>query len=109
MFNRIGKDKAPKLYVFQRVKRDSQPKPSVFTRIAKGKKPLSSSPAQTESSIFNRLGETNEVQSFIPSHTERVLTLEVKINGSLKVIRRTLVITSCDASSNLKDKIKDEG
>ena len=39
---------------------------------------------------------------------KRVLTLDVKIDGFLKVKRRTLVITSCDASSNSKDGIKDK-
>ena len=39
---------------------------------------------------------------------KRVSTLDVKINGSLKVKRCTLVITSCNASSNAKDEIKDE-
>jgi len=108
MFNRIGKDKAPKLLVFQILKRYSQPKSSVFIRIDRGKKLLGSSPAQTESSMFNSLGETNEVWSFIPSCMKRVYTLDLKIDGSLKVKRRTLVITSCDASSNSKDEIKDE-
>ena len=108
VFNRIGKDKALKLSVFQRLKIYSQPKPSVFSRIAKGKKQLGSSPTQTESSMFNSLGEANKVQSFIPSRKKQVSTLDVKINGSLKVKRRTLVITSCDASSNSKDEIKDE-
>jgi len=73
-----------------------------------GKKPSGSSPAQIESSVFNRLGETNEVQSFVPSHMKCVATLDVKIMGSLKVKRHTLVITNCEASSNSKDEIKDE-
>jgi len=38
---------------------------------------------------------------------KRVFTLNVKIDGSLKVKRRTLVITSCKVSSNSKDEIKD--
>ena len=108
VFNRIGKDKAPKLSAFQRLKRDSQLKHSVFTRIAGGKKPSGLSPAQIESLVFNKLGETNEFQSFIPSRMKHVLTLDVKIDGFLKVRRCTLVITSCDASLNSKDKIKDE-
>jgi len=108
MFNRIGEDKAPKLSVFQRLERDSQPKPSVFTIIARGKKPSGSSPAQIESSVFNRLGETNEVQSCVPSRMKRVSTLDVKIDGSLKVKKHTLVITNYDASANSKEEIKDE-
>jgi len=39
---------------------------------------------------------------------KRVSTLDVKIDGSLKVKRRTLVITIYDTSSNSKGKIKDE-
>jgi len=54
------------------------------------------------------LGEPNQVQSFIPSHTKCISTLDVKIDGSLKVKICTLVITSCDASSNSKEKIKEE-
>jgi len=37
-----------------------------------------------------------------------VFNLNVKTNGSLKIKRRTLVITSYETSSNSKDKIKDE-
>ena len=58
--------------------------------------------------MFNRLGETNEVQSFVSSHMKHISTLDVKIDGSLKVKRRTLVITSCEASSHSKDEIKDK-
>jgi len=39
---------------------------------------------------------------------KRVSTLVVKIDGSFKVKRRTLVITNYDASLNSKDKIKEE-
>ena len=39
---------------------------------------------------------------------KQVSMLDVKIDGFLKVKRRTLVITSCDASSNSKDEINDE-
>jgi len=58
--------------------------------------------------VFNRLGEAREVQSLIPSCMKRVSMLDVKIDGSLKVKRRTLVITNYDASSNSKDKIEEE-
>ena len=73
-----------------------------------GKKPSGSSPAQIESSVFNRLGETNEVQSFVLSLIKRISALDVKGDSSLKVKRRNLVITSCEASSNSKGKIKEE-
>ena len=108
MFNRIGKDKAPKLSMFQRLKSDSQPKPSIFTIMAREKKPSGSSPTQTARSVLNYLGKTNEIQSFIPSHMKHVPTLDVKIDGSLQAKTHTLVITSCDANSNSKDEIKDE-
>ena len=39
---------------------------------------------------------------------KRVSTLDVKIDDSLKVKRRTLVITICGPNSNSKDGIKDE-
>jgi len=39
---------------------------------------------------------------------KRVFILDVKTNGSLKVKRHTLVIISCEASSNLKGKVEDE-
>ena len=58
--------------------------------------------------MFNRLGETNEVQSFVLSLIKRISALDVKGDSSLKVKRRNLVITSCEASSNSKGKIKDE-
>ena len=105
---KTGKDRAPKLFMFQRLKEDSQPKPSILIRIAKGKKPSGSSPVQAESSVFNRLGEANEVQSLIPSRMKRVSMLDVKIDGSLKVKRRTVVITNYDASLNSKEKIEEE-
>ena len=56
--------------------------------------------------MFNQLNETNEVQSFVPSHMKCVSTLDVKIDGYLKVKRRTLV--SCEASGHLKDEMKAE-
>jgi len=56
--------------------------------------------------VFNCLGETNEFQSFVSSCITRVFTLDVKIDGSLKVKRHTSVITNYDANSNSKDEIK---
>ena len=35
--------------------------------------------------------------------------LDIKTDGSLKVNRRTLVITSCEASSNSKENNKEDG
>ena len=54
--------------------------------------------------MFDRLGNTYKAQT----HMKHVSTLEVKNNGSLKVKRCTLVITSCEASSNSKGKIEKE-
>jgi len=39
---------------------------------------------------------------------KHVSTLDVKIDGSLKIKRRTLVINSYETSSNWKDKIKEK-
>ena len=58
--------------------------------------------------MFNHLGETNEVLSFIPSRKKHVSTLDVRTDGPLKVKRRTLIVTSCQASLNSKGKIKEE-
>ena len=58
--------------------------------------------------MFTYLGETNEVQSFIPSYIKRVFTLAVKIDGSLKVKRRTLVFTGHGADGSLKERNKEE-
>jgi len=56
--------------------------------------------------VFSRLGEMNEIKSSIPSRMKRISTLDVKIDGSLKVKRCTLVITNYEASSTLKEKIQ---
>jgi len=45
-------------------------------------------------SVCGRLGETNEVQSSIPSHIKCFSTLDVKAYGSLRVKRCTMVLTS---------------
>jgi len=59
--------------------------------------------------VFTRLGEVKEVQNYMPSCMKHISTLDVKTDGSLKVKRHTLVITSCEASSNSKEKIKEDG
>ena len=48
------------------------------------------------------------MKNFVPSRMKHVSTLDVKIGDSLKVKRRTVVITICNASLNPKDKIKNE-
>jgi len=80
--------------MFQRLNGDRQPKFPFFTRITRGKKPSGSSPAQAGCLVFNLLGETNEVQIFVPLRINRVSTLDIKIDGSLKVKRHTLVFIS---------------
>ena len=74
----------------------------------RGEKSAGSLPIQAKSLVFNQLGETNEVQSFISSPMKRIFTLDVKTHDSLKVKRRTLVITSFEASSNSKSKVEEE-
>jgi len=78
----MEKDKTPKPFVFRRLKGGKQPKPSVFLRIKKGGKFSSSSLAQDENFVFSRLGEVNEVQSFIPSRMRRLSALDIKTDGS---------------------------
>jgi len=63
---------------------------------------------KARSSVFNCLGETNEVQSFVPSCVKCIFILDIKTDGSLKVNRCTLVITSCEASLISKAKIEGE-
>jgi len=104
----MGRDKTPKLSVFQRLRGSKSRNPSIFTRIKTGGKFSSSSLAQDGNSVFNRLGEVNKVQSSVPSRMKSVSTLHVKNDGSLKVKRHTLVITSYETSPNSKGKIKDE-
>jgi len=65
--------------------------------------------AHTSNELGVQLPEkTNEVQRFIPSHLKHVSTLNVKTNGFLKIRRRTLFITSREASSNSKGKVEEE-
>jgi len=40
---------------------------------------------------------------------KRIATLDVNMDGSLKVRRHTLVITNCEGSSNSREKIKGDG
>ena len=108
MFCRMRKDKALMPSVFLTLKGDKQLKSSVFTNIKGDEKSLSSLSAQARSSAFNYLGETNEVHSFIPSLINCISTLDVKTNGSLKVKRRTLVITGLKANSNSNGKVKEK-
>jgi len=58
--------------------------------------------------VFSRLGEMKEVQSSVPLRIKRISSLDVKIDGSLKVKIRSLVITNYETRSNSKGKIKGE-
>jgi len=58
--------------------------------------------------MFSRLDEVNKVKSSIPSCMKSASTLDVKTDGSLKVKRYTLVITSYETNSNSKVKIRDK-
>jgi len=40
---------------------------------------------------------------------KRISTLDIKIDGTLKAKRCTIIITSYEASSNAKEKIKGDG
>ena len=59
--------------------------------------------------MFSHLGEVNQVQNTVPSHMKCIFASGIKADSSLKVKRRTLVITSCETSSNSKEKINENG
>jgi len=109
IFKRMGRDRIPKPYVFQSLKGVKPPKPSIFTRIKIRDKFSSSFPTQEGNFEFSRLGEVNRVQCSIPSRMKCISSLDVKTEGSLKVRRRTLVITNCEANSTSKEKIQWDG
>jgi len=48
------------------------------------------------------------MKSNIPSRINHISILDVTTGKSLKVKRCTLVMTSCEASSDLKEKIKED-
>jgi len=57
-------------------------------------------------SVFNRLGDTNEAQSSIPSRMNRFSTLDIKTEVSLRVKRRTVIFTGQQSNP---DSNKGEG
>jgi len=69
-------------------------------------KSLSSSFAQDRNFVVSRLGEVIKLESSIPSRMKRIFTLNVKIDGPLKVKGCTLVIINYEASLNSKEKVK---
>ena len=91
-------------YVFSTIR--TQPKPSVFNRIKKGIEPLKAPSQKLQSSVFNRLGDINEVQTSIPSRMKRFSTLDVKTKGSLRMKRRTVIFAGQQTNS---DSNREEG
>jgi len=57
---------------------------------------------------FSRLGVINEVQSSIPSHMKHFSTLDVKMDGLLRVKGHTIVFTGQQKSSNSNEKPEEE-
>jgi len=53
---------------------------------------------------FDHLDDTNEVQSSIPSHMKQFSTLDVKIDGSLRVKRHTVVFMGQQGNSDSSEK-----
>ena len=103
------KRQTPKSLVFLRLKGDKQQKSSVFTRIKIGGQIRKLIARAGHELCVQLLGEVNELQSSIPSRMERISALDIKTDGPLKVKRCTPVITSYEASSNSKEKIKENG
>ena len=93
VFDKVGNNKMVKSSVFWRLKFDIQSKPSVITRIKSSKELPSSSCSLEKASVFGRLGKINEVQSVFPSRMKRLSTLDVSIDGLLRVKRRIVVFT----------------
>jgi len=108
VFRSIENGKIQKPAVFHRLKKDEQPKPSVFTRIKIGETSSSAPLSQKRDVVFSHLGKTNKVQSSISSRMKCVSTLDVKVNDSLKVKRRVLILTGLGAKANLKERTKEE-
>jgi len=70
---------------------------------------LSKPPSHEEKdSVFNQLGDRNEVQSAIPSSIKWFSTLHVKIDGSLRVKRRIVVFTSQQDNSDTNKEDEQE-
>ena len=106
MFFRVGNGKVSKSSAFWRLKVGTQPKPSVFTKIKSGKELTSLSSIQEKGSVFGHLGEINEVQSTIPSRMKHLLTLDVYIDGSLRVTMYIVVFTSHSANLSPNKEVK---
>jgi len=87
--------------VFTRI---GAPKSSVFNKIKKGTEPLKAPPQDPKGSVFNSLGDTSEVQSFIPSRMKRFSTLDIKTEGSLRVKRHTVIFTGQRSNPDSKKR-----
>ena len=79
-------------------------RPSVFNRITKAKESSNPSLKEQKDSVFSRLGDGNEVQSSIPSRMNRFSTPDVKIDGSLRVKRHTMIFTGQQSTSDSNKK-----
>jgi len=97
VLNRVGNNKMLRPFAFWRLKVGTQSKPSVFTRIKSSEESPSSSHSQQKASVFSHLGKINEVQSVVPSCMKRLATLDVSIDGSLRVKRSTVVFSGHEA------------
>ena len=82
MFNREGKGKILKYFVllFQRFKVGRQPKSLVFAGIKSSEESSILPRSKEKGLVFGHFGEINEVQSVIPSHIKRLLTLDAEMN-----------------------------
>jgi len=65
----------------------------------------SPSHSQQKTSVFGRLGKTNEVQSAIPSLMKRLSTLDVSTDGSLRVKRCTVVFIGHKAHPSPSEEV----
>jgi len=109
IFSRIRKDKNPKSFMVHTIKEDKQSKPFVFPRIKTDGKSSSPLLGQERGPVSNCLGETNEFPSPISSYIKCIFTLDVKIDGTLKVKRYNLVIIiSHEASPNSKERAQEK-
>ena len=108
VFTHIEKVKDHKISVFNRIKDVHQPRHSVISKTKTSEKSSSSRLHQEESSTFSHLGVINEVQSSIPSSMKHFSRLDVKIGGSLRVKRHTVVFTGQRKNSDSNEKAEEE-
>ena len=76
-------------------------RPLVFNKITKSRESSNPLPQEQKGSVFNGLGDENEVQSSIPSRMRQFSTFDVKTDGSLRVKRYTMVFTYQPGNSDI--------